>query len=99
MKAAPWDDINFRFYFYNEVVYSPDNDFIFFKFLDLKKSFLLTFLLSRLKPKQFFYIPKHLLKDGYMFLQHWATCSIRRPSVGQTVGVAGVSPHVLTTKH
>ena len=24
VKAAPWDDINFSFYFCNEVVYSPD---------------------------------------------------------------------------
>ena len=27
-KAAPWDDINFRFLFCNEVVYPPDHDFI-----------------------------------------------------------------------
>ena len=26
-KAAPWDDINFRFNFCNEVVYPPDHDF------------------------------------------------------------------------
>ena len=34
-----------------------------------------------------------------MFLQHWATCSCRRPSVGQTISVAGVSSHVLAIRH
>ena len=29
-----------------------------------------------------------------MLLQHWATCWCRRPSDGQTISVAGVSPHV-----
>ena len=33
---------------------------------------LSTFLLIRLKPKQTFCIPKHLLKYGWMFLQHLA---------------------------
>ena len=27
IKAAPWDDINFRFLSCNEVVYPPDHDF------------------------------------------------------------------------
>ena len=31
IKAARWDDINFRFLFCNEVVYPPDHDFIFFR--------------------------------------------------------------------
>ena len=43
-KAAPWDDINFRFYFCNEVVYPPDRDFIFFRVFRLKKIFVSTFL-------------------------------------------------------
>ena len=30
-KAAPWDDINFRFYFRTEVVYPTDHVFIFFR--------------------------------------------------------------------
>ena len=30
LKAAPWDDINFRFLFCNEVVYPTDHDFIFY---------------------------------------------------------------------
>ena len=30
VKAAPWDDINFRFYLRNEVVYPTDHGFIFF---------------------------------------------------------------------
>ena len=34
-----------------------------------------------------------------MFLQHWAKCCCRRTSVGQTITAAGVSPHVLTTRH
>ena len=29
-KAAPYDDINFRFLFCNEVVYPTDHDFIFY---------------------------------------------------------------------
>ena len=44
-----------------------------------------------LKPKQTFCIPEHLLKDGWMFLQHWATFWSRWPSVGQTISAAGVS--------
>ena len=34
-----------------------------------------------------------------MSLHHWATRSCRRPSVGQTISVAGVSPLVLTIRH
>ena len=30
IKAAPWDDINFRCYFRTEVVYPTDQVFIFF---------------------------------------------------------------------
>ena len=44
LKVAPCDDIKFRFYFCNEVVYPPDHDFFFLGFLDLKKYFLSTFL-------------------------------------------------------
>ena len=40
IKAAPWDDINFRFYFCNEVVYLPDHDFFFRVFRFLKIFFL-----------------------------------------------------------
>ena len=31
LEAAPWDDINFRFYFRTEVVYPTDHVFIFFR--------------------------------------------------------------------
>ena len=31
-KAAPWDDINFIFLFFIEVVYPTDQDFIFIIF-------------------------------------------------------------------
>ena len=34
LKAAPWDDSNFRFYFCIEVVYPPEHDLIFSEFLD-----------------------------------------------------------------
>ena len=37
-KAAPWDDINFRLLFCNEVGYPTDHDFIFygiFRFLNI----------------------------------------------------------------
>ena len=64
----------------------------FSKFLDFYKYFLSTFLWNRLKPKQTLCIPKHLLKDDRMFLQHRATCWCRRPSVGQTISVAGIAP-------
>ena len=33
IKAAPWDDINFRFYFRTEVVYPTDYVFFFLEFL------------------------------------------------------------------
>ena len=68
----------------------------FSEFLDFSKYFFLIFLWNRLKP---FCIPKHMLKDDWMFLQHWAICWCRRPSVGQTISVAGVSLHVLTIRH
>ena len=45
VKAAPWDDINFRFYLRNEVVYPTDHSFFFFlEFLYFYKYFLSTFL-------------------------------------------------------
>ena len=68
------------------------------EFLDFLKYFLSTFLWIRLKPKQSFCISKYLLNDVWMFLQHWATCWCRRPSVSQTISVAGVSLHVLTIR-
>ena len=34
-----------------------------------------------------------------MFLQHWTTWWCCRPSVGQTISAAGVSPFVLTIRH
>ena len=64
----------------------------FSEFLDFYKYFLPIFLWNRLKPKQTCCIPKHLLKDDWMFLQHWATCWCRRPSVGQTISVAVYPP-------
>ena len=39
VKAAPWDDINFRFQFCNGVVYTPDHDFIFFRVFRFLKIF------------------------------------------------------------
>ena len=40
-KAAPWDDINFRFYFCTEVVYPTDHVFIFFSIFILLQIFLI----------------------------------------------------------
>ena len=40
IKAAPWDDINFRFYSCNEVVYDPDQEFIFFRVFRFLQIFL-----------------------------------------------------------
>ena len=39
LKAAPRDDINFRFQFCNKVVYPPDQDF-FFQSFQIKKKFI-----------------------------------------------------------
>ena len=41
VKAAPWDDINFRFYFRTEVVYPTDHVFIFFRIFIFLKIFLI----------------------------------------------------------
>ena len=49
IKAAPWDDINFRFYFWNEVVYPPDHDFIFFRVFKYKKIFFINISMNPLK--------------------------------------------------
>ena len=40
-KAAPWDDINFRFYFRTEVVYPTDHVFIFFRIFIFLQIFLI----------------------------------------------------------
>ena len=55
--------------------------------------------MNPLKTQKTFCVSKHLLKNGWMFLQHWAICWCRRPSVGQTISAAGVSPRVLTIRH
>ena len=44
VEATPWDDINFRFYFCNEVVYPPGHDFIFLVFGYLKIFFINIFM-------------------------------------------------------
>ena len=41
IKAAPWDDINFRFYFRTEVVYPTDHVFIFFRIFIFLQIFLI----------------------------------------------------------
>ena len=41
IKAAPWDDINFRFQFRTEVVYPTDHVFIFFRIFIFLKIFLI----------------------------------------------------------
>ena len=41
IKAAPWDDINFRFYFRTEVVYPTDHVFIFFRIFIFLQVFLI----------------------------------------------------------
>ena len=40
IKAAPWDDINFRFQFRTEVVYPTDHVFIFFRIFIFLQIFL-----------------------------------------------------------
>ena len=40
-KAAPWNDINFRFYFRTEVVYPTDHVFIFFRIFLFLQIFLI----------------------------------------------------------
>ena len=42
IKAAPWDNINFRFHFRTEVVYSTDHNFIFFRIFIFLQIFLIT---------------------------------------------------------
>ena len=44
------------------------------------------------KPKQTICIPKLLIKDVWMFLQHRATCRCRRPRVEQTIAAVGELP-------
>ena len=41
VKAAPWDDINFRFQFRTEVVYPTDHVFIFFRIFIFLQIFLI----------------------------------------------------------
>ena len=79
-KATPWD----HSYFWFLILYTTDHDFIYFR--------ISRFLWMQRKPKQTICIPKHLLKDCCMFLQHWASCWCRRPSVEQTNSAAGTPP-------
>ena len=39
-KAAPWDDIMFRFYVCNKVVYPTDHAFTFFQSFFIKKKII-----------------------------------------------------------
>ena len=79
-KAAPWDDINFRFKFCIEVVHPTDHDFIFFRVFRFLQIFFYSHVYeSDCNPKKTFCIPKHLLKDVWMLLHHWDTCWCRRP--------------------
>ena len=56
-KAAPWDDINFRFLFCSEVVYPTDHDFIFYGiFTFLKIFFIRTFMNPTVNQTNFLYI-------------------------------------------
>ena len=41
LQAAPWDAINFRFYFRTEVVYPTDHVFIFFRIFIFLQIFLI----------------------------------------------------------
>ena len=41
IKATPWDDINFRFYFRTEVVYPTDHVLIFFRICIFLQIFLI----------------------------------------------------------
>ena len=41
IKAAPWDDINFRFYYCTEVVYPTDHVLIFFRIFIFLQIFLI----------------------------------------------------------
>ena len=46
IKAAPYDDINFRFLFCNEVVYPTDHDFIFYGILRFFKIFFIHYFMN-----------------------------------------------------
>ena len=61
-KASPWDDINFRFYFCNEVVYPPDHDFIFFTVFRFKKIFFINISMNPLKTQTNFLFTYTLAK-------------------------------------
>ena len=47
-EAAPWDDINSRFHFHNEVVYPLDHDFILFRYFRFKKIFFINISMNPL---------------------------------------------------
>ena len=83
IKAAPWDDINFRFSFCNEVVYHPDHDFIFFRFFRFFKLFFINIFMKPLKTQTNFVYTQTLAKVrlnvptalGHMLMssaQRWA---------------------------
>ena len=56
IKAVPWDDINFRFLFGNEVVYHTDHDFIFYGiFRFFKIFFIQTFMNPTITQTNFLY--------------------------------------------
>ena len=48
-KAAPWNDINFRFLLRNEVVYPTDHDFIFI-FYEIFRFFEIFFIYTFMNP-------------------------------------------------
>ena len=72
--------------------YLTDHDFILFIVLRIFLTFFINISMNPLKNQTNFFFPKHLLKDVWMFLQHWATCWCCRPSVEQTIGAVGDPP-------
>ena len=56
VKAALWDDINFCFYFCNEVVYLPDHDFIFFRVFRFLEIFFINIPMNPLKTQTNFLV-------------------------------------------
>ena len=81
--AAPWDNINFRFHFCNEVVYPKDHDFIFFRIFRFLKIFFINISMKPLKTQTNFLYTWTLAKGrlnvptalGHMVMpsaQRWA---------------------------
>ena len=99
VKAAPWNNINFRFQYCNEVVYPPDHDFMFFRVFRFKKIYFSNISMNPIKTQTNFLYTQTLAKGRLNVptaLGHMLMSSAQRWADNQCCRCI---PYVLTIRH